>query len=133
MPLLSTSLVAGLAGALSLVGVAPYTAATSPVSVVACDYFTIGSAASLPELTPFQTGNLRITFVNQAPQAATHVRFAVRYADRTQVVDEAGTFSSGTPITQDFAPAGNAAYGGSAAECSVLSVTFVDGSTWQPA
>ena len=132
MPLLSTSLVAGLAGALSLTGASPFAAAAPPVSVVACDYTTIGTGTALPELTPIQVGNLRITFVNQAPQAATHVRFAVRYADRTQVVDDAGTFSSGTPITQDFAPAGNAPYGGSAAECSVLSVSFADGSTWQP-
>jgi hypothetical protein len=131
--LLSTSLVAGLAGALSLSGAAQFAPATSPVSVVACDYTAIGPAASLPELTPIQVGNLRITFVNQAPQAATHVRFAVRYADRTQVVEDAGTFASGTPITENFAPAGNAPFAGSAAECSVLSVTFADGSTWQPA
>jgi hypothetical protein len=134
MLLLTTSTFAGLAGALSLASASPITAAAAPVSVVSCDYSVVGSATlGLPELTPFQVGNLRITFVNQAPLAATNVRFAVRYADRTQIIDDAGTFATGTPVTQDFSPATNAAYGGSAAACSVEAVTFADGSTWQPA
>jgi hypothetical protein len=72
-----------------------------------------------------------LTFENRAPLVATDVRFAVSYGSRSQIVDYAGTFSSGTPITEDFTPA-NAEYDGSAA-CSVQSVTFSDGSTWQPA
>ena len=134
MLLLATSAIAGLAGALSLASVSPFAAATPPVNVVSCDYSAIQSSAlGLPELTPFQVGNLRITFVNEAPLAATNVRFAVRYADRTQIIDDAGTFATGTPITQDFSPAPSAPYDGSGAACSVQSVTFADGSTWQPA
>jgi len=130
--LLTTSTLAGLAGALSLASASPL-AATPPVSVVACDYSVVQSASlGLPEQTPFQVGNLRITFVNQAPLAATNVRFAVRYADRTQIIDDAGTFATGSPVTQDFSPATNSPYGNSAA-CSVEAVTFADGSTWQPA
>jgi hypothetical protein len=134
MPLLTTSTFAGLAGALSLAGASPLAAATPPVSVVSCDYSVVQSSSlGLPELTPFHVGNLRITFVNQAPIAATNVRFAVRYADRTQIIDDAGTFSTGTPVTQDFNPAANAPYDGSGAACSVQAVTFADGSVWQPA
>ena len=133
MPLLTSATFAGLAGALSLASASPL-AATPPVSVVSCDYsVTQSSALGLPELTPFHVGNLRITFVNQAPIAATNVRFAVRYADRTQIIDDAGTFSTGTPVTQDFSPATNAPYDGAGAACSVQAVTFADGSVWQPA
>jgi hypothetical protein len=136
MPILSTSLAAGLAGILSL-GASPVPAVDAPVTVVSCDYsgqWLPSSATGIPESGSFQGGNLRISFVNQAPLTATNVRFAVRFAGRTQIVDDAGTFSSGTPIVQDFAaPAGAAAYGSDAAQCAVESVTFSDGSTWQPA
>lgn len=134
MPLLSSTLIAGLAGALSL-GASPIASATPPVSVVACDYTSVQSPGTitLPETAPFQTSNLRISFVNQASLTATNVRFVVRYGDRTQVIDDSGTFSSGTSVTQDFTPTGNAAFGNTAAQCAVESVTFSDGSTWQPA
>lgn len=136
MPILSTSLATGLAGILSLGG-SPLTAVNAPVTVVACDYtspWLPSSATGIPETAAFQSGNLRISFVNQAPLTATGVRFAVRYAGRTQIIDDAGTFSTGTPIVQDFAPfAGAGAYGAEGTQCAVESVTFTDGSTWQPA
>jgi hypothetical protein len=136
MPILSTSLATGLAGILSL-GASPMAAVNAPVTVVACDYtsqWLPASASGIPETASFQGGNLRISFVNQAPLTATGVRFAVRYGGRTQIVDDAGTFSTGTPIVQDFAPLpGTGAYGADDAQCAVESVTFSDGSTWQPA
>jgi hypothetical protein len=136
MPILTTSLATGLAGILSL-GASPLAAIDAPVTVVSCDYtsqWLPASATGIPESASFQGGNLRISFVNQAPLTATSVRFAVHYAGRTQIVDDAGTFSSGTPIVQDFAPLANAgAYGADGAQCAVESVTFSDGSTWQPA
>ena len=129
MPLIST--LAGVAGALTLAAGSPASAATPPVSVVSCDYSSLqGSGGMLiPETAPFQTSNLRISFVNDAPLAATNVRFVVGYDGRTQIVEDTGTFSTGTPITQDFIPAANLRYNGSAT-CSVQSVTFSDGSTW---
>ena len=133
MPLLSTSLVS-LAAGLSLASASPIASATAPVSVVSCDYSSLQSSAlTIPEAASFQTGNLRITFVNQAAVAATNVRFAVRYADRTQIVDDSGLFSTGAPVTHDFAPAASSPYASGGAECSVESVTFADGTTWQPA
>ena len=132
MLLLST--VAGLAGALTLAAGVPTAAAVPPVNVISCDYSSLHGSGSMliPETAPFQTSNVRITFENRAPLVATDVRFAVDYGSRTQIVDYAGTFSSGTPITEDFTPSAIPGYDGSAA-CSVQSVTFSDGSTWQPA
>ena len=131
MPLLSTA--AGLAGLLTLAAGSPIAPAVPPVSVVACDYSSFGSDAGqfAPGTAPIHTSNLRITFVNQAQLTATNVRFAVRYADRTQIIEDAGTFSSGIPITQDFTPSTNDPYNASV-QCTVEAVTFGDGSTWQP-
>jgi hypothetical protein len=132
MPLLSSTLV--VAAGLSLASASPLVLAAPPVSVVACDYSSVQSnSITAPEISPFQVGNLRISFVNQAPLTATSIRFAVRFADRTQIIEDTGTFSTGTPVTQDFAPSVSAPYGGGAAQCSVEAVTFSDGSTWQPA
>jgi hypothetical protein len=139
MPLISS--LAAVGGALSLAtsapaaaAIAPAAAAIAPVSVVSCDYSGMqGSGGMLiPATAPFQTSNLRVTFVNSAPLAATRVRFAVGYDGRTQMVEDAGTFSTGTSITQDFIPSANLRYNGSAT-CSVQSVTFSDGSTWPAA
>jgi hypothetical protein len=129
MPLLST--IAGVTGALTLAAASPAAAAVPPVSVVSCDYGSLQGTGGMlvPATAPFQTSNLRISFKNQAPIAATDVVFAVGYDGRTQIVEDAGTFSQGTQITQDFMPLANLHYNGSAA-CSVQSVTFSDGSTW---
>jgi hypothetical protein len=128
-PILST--IAGLTGALTLAAGSPAAAAAPPVSIVACDYSSFqGSGSLFPETAPFQTSNLQIAFVNQAPLAATDVQFAVGYDGRTQNVEDAGTFSHGTQITQNFMPSANLRYNGTAT-CSVQSVTFSDGSTWR--
>ncbi|HWT04680.1 MAG TPA: hypothetical protein VN224_02895 [Xanthomonadales bacterium] len=129
MPLFST--VAGMAGALTLAAGSPAAAAVPPVSVVSCDYSSLQGSGGLliPATAPFQTSNVRITFVNQAPLAATDVVFAVGYDGRTQIVEDKGTFSPGTQITQDVMPSANLRYNGSAT-CSVQAVTFSDGSTW---
>jgi hypothetical protein len=128
-PLFST--IAGMAGALTLAAASPAAAAVPPVSVVSCDYSSFQGSGGLliPATAPFQMSNLRITFENQAPLVATDVVFAVNYDGRTQVVEDAGTFSSGTPVTQEFIPNANLRYNGPAM-CSVQSVTFSDGSSW---
>ncbi|MEA2718983.1 MAG: hypothetical protein QOJ39_847 [Candidatus Eremiobacteraeota bacterium] len=125
---------AGIAGVLTLAASAPALAAPGPVpvSVVSCSYEKISEVNDVgPGAAPVNTGDLQITFVNHSPLTATGVRFAVQYANRSQVVDASGTFSSDTSITKDFAPSANPWYNGSAA-CTVQSVTFSDGSTWQP-
>jgi hypothetical protein len=126
---------AGIAGVLTLAVAVPAMAAPgpAPVSVVSCSYDTLSEVNDLgPGDVPINVSDLRITFVNNSPLAATDVRFAVQYAHRSQVVDASGTFSSGTSITKQFAPSTGPSYSGSAA-CTVQSVTFSDGSTWPPA
>jgi hypothetical protein len=124
------ALAAGVTGALTLAAGSPAAAAVSPISVSSCDYVTY-DMPSIPATPLLRHANLRITFTNEAPLTATDVRFAVRYRASTEVVEENGKFSSGTPITHDFQPSASPWYHGSA-ECSVQSVTFSDGSTWQP-
>jgi hypothetical protein len=130
MPLLSTF--AGVTGALMLAAGAPAAAANPPVTVASCDYNSFGgnAALSISETEPVRTSSLRISFANQAPIAATNVVFAVGYDGRSQLVEDAGTFSHGAQITHDFVPSENLRYNG-AATCSVQSVTFSDGSTWR--
>jgi hypothetical protein len=121
--------IAGLTGALAVAAGTPVAAAAPPVSVASCDYTTY-DVPPIPATPLIQHGNLRITFTNQTPITATDVRFAITYRSSTQVVQDAGKFSSGTPITQDFQPDVSPGYHGPA-YCSVQSVTFSDGSTWQ--
>jgi hypothetical protein len=123
------AIVAGVTGALTIAAGSPAAATVSPISVSSCDYITYDMPA-IPATPLLRHADLRITFTNQAPVTATDVRFAVRYRSSTEVVDETGKFSSGTPITHDFQPSEEPWYHGSA-QCSVQSVTFSDGSTWQ--
>jgi hypothetical protein len=130
-----TTTIAGVAGLLTLAAaVSPAMAAPSPVSVVSCSSYSLprDGAMLIPQTAPAQFNTLRITFVNQAPLTATGVRFLVQYSDHAQVIEDTGKFSSGVSITNDFTPADYLPYNGPAA-CSVQSVTFSDGSTWQPA
>jgi hypothetical protein len=121
----------GVAGALTLAAGSPALATVPPVSVVSCNYNVLPAVSEslTPGTTAIDVSNLQITFVNQAPVAATDVKFAVQYAHHSQVVDASGTFSNGTPIIKDFSPSTNPGYNGSAV-CSVQSVTFSDGSWW---
>jgi len=121
---------AGIAGALTLAAGTPAIPAAPPVSIVSCDYSSQQSGLLVPDAPPIDYNDLRITFVDNAPPAATDVHFAVGYGGNSQVVDHAGTFSRGTPVTVDVVPSVNPGYDGSAA-CSVQAVTFSDGSTWQ--
>jgi len=134
MTLLST--IAGVTGAVALVAgspaASPAAPAASPVSVVACNYSSLRGNGALraPGMGSLNLGSLLVTFVNDSPLTATDVRFTAHYANSTQTFEEAGTFSTGTSVTQNFTPSNNPEFNGSAA-CAVQSVTFSDGSTWQ--
>lgn len=86
----------------------------------------------IAESAPLQTSNLRISFVNPSPLEATDVRFAVKYGGITQIIDDNGRFATGAPIVHDFQPVATSACAAAGAACAVESVTFADGSTWQP-
>ncbi len=127
------STIAGVTGALALAAGSPVVAhlspTASPVSVASCNYTTY-DVPPLPSTAPMRHSNLRITFTNQSPLTATNVTFAVRYRVSTQIVKATGKFSSGTPISKDFTPSTAPEYHGPA-KCSVQSVKFSDGTTWQ--
>ncbi len=93
---------------------------------------TTAASTGIETAGPYQTSNLRISFVNQGPLEATDVRFAVNYGGIMQVIDDNGRFATGTQITHDFQPIPTGALQSAAAQCAVESVTFADGSTWQP-
>ena len=122
--------IAAATGALALFA-SPAATAAAPIDITSCDVSSTPYQA-IPETARFWNSNLRVTFVNQAPVPATDVRIAVSYRGQTQVLDDAGTFTPGTPIAQDLSPSPEPQYDG-AASCSVQSVKFSDGSTWQPA
>lgn len=140
MPLFAAPLLAGLAGAVTIAASAPagppavglYT--SLPVSVVSCDQSSLDIPAMLEgPNSPIRLDNLRISFVNRAGLQATAVRFAVATPNGTQTIDDVGRFSPGARITHDFSPAEGGQNFSDTANCAVQSVTFIDGTTWQPA
>ncbi|HEV3086921.1 MAG TPA: hypothetical protein VGX96_06810 [Candidatus Elarobacter sp.] len=126
-----SSMLAAAAGTLALATGAPNLPA-GPVNVTSCNVITANAdgGAVIPASAPYQYGDLRISFVNQAPLAATDVLFAVRYNGQTQIVEDVGTFSTGATVTRDFLPPSFLRYNG-AAQCSVEAVLFSDGSSWK--
>lgn len=139
MPLFAAPLLAGLAGAITIAAAAPaggsavglYT--TLPVSIVSCVQNSIDVPAQLEgPSAPIQLDNLRISFVNRSAVQATDVRFAVSTPNATQTIDDVGSFGPGARITHNFSPALGGQNFADTAKCAVQSVTFSDGTTWQP-
>jgi hypothetical protein len=140
MPLFAAPLLAGLAGAVTIAAAAPAASpavgysTTLPVSVVSCEQSSLDIPAMLEGPNPaIRLDNLHISFVNRAGLAATDVRFAVSTPTGTQTIDDAGNFGPGARISHDFSPDAGGQNFSDTAKCAVQSVTFVDGSTWQPA
>jgi hypothetical protein len=101
----------------------------APVAVTSC---AIGAAARPYNEGPLQAtegGDIAISFVNRAGVEATAVRFLVRTGRTVQVIDDRGSFASGTRIDRVFSPA-TASYDAGSASCEVESVSFADGTTW---
>jgi hypothetical protein len=135
--LLFTAPLSGIAAAITIAAASPAAPAVGlyqsvPVSVVSCEQsnFDINPLLEGPS-SPIHYGNLSISFVNRAALKATGVRFAVSTPNGTQTVDDAGSFATGTRISHDFAPVSGDNFAGTT-RCAVQSVTFSDGSTWQP-
>ena len=102
----------------------------SPVQVTSCAYTAVPSlsATSFDNGYAPSIGNLRISFVNLAPVAATRVSFAVTEDGQTRVVEDNGTFSTGTAIDHEFTAIEPQASG--LGSCAVASVSFADGTSW---
>jgi hypothetical protein len=102
-----------------------------PVKVAACDLFTGYSTVSAEGSAQYvpQSTTLTIRFANTASKTASMVMFAVSDdLGNTYEIKDAGTFSPGVKIDHVFA----SPVGASTAKCSVVAVTFRDGSTWLP-
>ena len=105
-------------------------AAQYPIGVTRCDVVEFTPALPPDGGGPSSTRSLEISFVNHAPVAAKDVRIVVSYAGQTQTIVDRGTYSPNITIDQTFDPR-TTAFGSGAAQCSVSSVTFADGTTWQ--
>jgi hypothetical protein len=135
MPLFTAPL-SGIAAAITIAAASPAAPTVglyqnAPVSVVSCEQsnYDLNLLLEGPS-SPIHYGNLSISFVNRAALKATGVRFAVSTPSGTETIDDAGTFSTGTRISHEFAPVNGDSFAG-ATNCAVQSVTFSDGTTWQ--
>jgi hypothetical protein len=101
----------------------------NPIDVASCA--VVQPAAVSPFGTSIPTvGTLSIAFQNENSQDVTQVAFRVSDGASTQTIVENGTFSKGATINElASAPAFSNDFG--AVTCSVQSVAFADGSTWQ--
>jgi hypothetical protein len=105
-----------------------------PVAVNSCavrdlDNPAIGAEFGSPGPHPI----LQLTFTNTADAVATNVTFDVKHGGADTVVMDHGRFSTGVPIEHTFDDDeddfGNG-YARAGDSCSVVAVTFADGSRW---
>lgn len=103
-----------------------------PVRVASCSVTPASPALSLPFGTTEapQVAQTAISFVNQAQGAIAAVTFNVSDGRTTSQIVDKGTFSSGVAIDHSFI---TPEFGNDLSDlsCSVQSVAFTDGSTWQ--
>ena len=111
------------------VSTTPSTPAQYPIGVTRCNVVTLVPALPVDGgISSSAVNTLEVSFVNHAPVAAKDVRITVNFAGATQTIDDRGTFSPNVAIEHTFAPIG---FGDGAAQCSVASVDFADGTNWQ--
>ena len=105
---------------------------TAPVQVASCSVTPAAPTLSLPYAPASTAGaaSTIISFVNQAPSAVASVTFDVSDGRTTSQIIDKGTFSSGVSIDHSFITPEFQNTAGDVT-CSVKSVAFTDGSTWQ--
>jgi hypothetical protein len=104
--------------------------ATAPVSVASCALnFTPNIPQPFGASTP-GTESLSISFVNQDSKSISSVAFNVSDGNTTSRIVDKGTFSNGVQINHEYAAP---QFGADVSDvtCSIQSVAFADGSTWQ--
>ncbi len=104
--------------------------ATAPVRVASC---ALNFNPTVPQ--PFGastpgTESLAISFVNQDAKPISSVAFEVSDGSTTSRIVDKGTFSNGVEIDHNYA-APQFGINLSDVTCSIQSVAFADGSTWQ--
>lgn len=105
-------------------------ATASPIKV---DHCTMAEQAAMVNpkigLRLATAAGLTIVYTNERDVAAGDIHFRVRYAGSTLTFVDRGTFAPHAKISREF-DSFSAVFSGSAADCSVTSATFVDGTRW---
>ena len=107
-------------------------ASAPPVSISACEITRRARTRNVTNPYPLAiTGGLHISFAVRGPLAATDVRFRVDYRGESEIVPDAGTFSSGATISHSYDNFSDYAFLGPTPNvCRVVTVRFSDGSVW---
>jgi hypothetical protein len=141
--LFSAALVSALAVVANAVSAQTPAPAAGPIQISSCDVKGIAGETGFGNL--FINGHkynfFNITFTNTAKVAATDVKFQVDFSKSRYVLDDAGSFAPGQQVTHHIRDHGKsvqalarpAGEDTSKTQCSVLSATFADGTTWTPA
>ena len=123
-----------LAGTLEATQISPvlgYTS-TQPVRVTSCALQP--DPTTLTNLFSIRTSGAKsvsISFINEDPKPVASVSFDVTDGQRTSRIVDTGTFSSGVAINRQF-DAGTFPNPNSSVTCTPESVSFADGTAWQP-
>jgi hypothetical protein len=84
-----------------------------------------------PDQPYVSTRGLAITFRNRGQQPVVDVRFRVNYRGENDVIDDAGSFTPGTKIADQYQQFVNFAYlGPTPNSCRVIFTKSADGTTW---
>lgn len=128
----------GLAVFLALLGAAPMHSA-SPIHIDSCDVKKVHSQMGLGNL--FVNGKgynfFSVTFTNTGTVPAKRIVFQIEFEKSRYVIGDEGSFAPAQRVTHRLRDHGKdvhafARAGGSGpTECSVLAVTFSDGSSWK--
>jgi hypothetical protein len=100
-----------------------------PVQIADCSVSQSASLANQPGFAAPYGANLSISFVNTSPKTVESVTFGVNDGRSTSRIVDAGTFSSNVRIEHEFVTP--QLIGNPDVACTVQSVAFSDGTTWQ--
>jgi hypothetical protein len=111
---------------------------TSPVRIDSCDVKKLNSQTGIGNL--FVNGKaynfFNVTFTNTAAVAAKRIVFQIDFDKSRYVVGDDGTYAPGDQVTHHLRDHGSDVQasarpgGGGPTQCSVVMVTFVDGTSW---
>lgn len=112
--------------------------AASPIRIDSCDVKNINSQTGLGNLYVNGKGYnfFNVTFTNTGTVTAKQIVFQIEFDKSRYVVGDAGSYAPGDQVTHHLRDHGSnvqafARDGGSGpTACSVLSVTFTDGTSW---
>ena len=102
-----------------------------PVAVNSCEVSDLYNPALDAEFgAPVPHPILQLTFTNTTNAVATNVTFDVKHGGEDTVVMDRGHFSKGVPIERSFDDDFGDSYTRAGDSCSVVAITFADGSRW---